>query len=154
MAIKNRYDEKTTRALSMWLKLSRAHDTIYYLLQEYLRQYDLTPKQFQILECIGHLGPMLMGDLAKKQLTTCGNITVIVNNLAALGLVKRVVNKEDKRAFYIHLTPKGEKLFKKLFKPTARYITTLASVLTDNEQESLAELAKKLGTSVEEKYKS
>lgn len=152
MAAKKRYSPKIERALSLYLKLMRAHDTLYLVSGDHIRTFGLTPMQFNIIEALGHLGPMLMGDLTRKQFTTGGNITVVVNNLVDLGLVKRVPSKEDKRAYYVHLTPKGTKLFKKVFKPQAEFIASVVSVLNDSEQEQLARLLKKLGTGVAEKF--
>jgi MarR family 2-MHQ and catechol resistance regulon transcriptional repressor len=88
---------------------------------------------------------MLIGDLTKKHLVSGGNMTVVVNNLEKEGLVKRSVNKEDHRAFYVRLTPKGKHLFDKIFIRHAEYIAKLASVLDESEQVELGRLLKKLG---------
>ncbi|MFH0879598.1 MAG: flagellar hook capping FlgD N-terminal domain-containing protein, partial [Lentisphaerota bacterium] len=53
--------------------------------------------QFSALECLGHLGPMMIGELTRKQLVSGGNMTVVVDNLEKEGLVKRVVNAKDRR---------------------------------------------------------
>ncbi|MCX7983739.1 MAG: MarR family transcriptional regulator [Bacteroidetes bacterium] len=150
MSTKKQYPPKVQRALSLYLKLIRAHDTLYLLTGEFIRKHGLTPMQFSVMEAIAHKGPMLMGELTKTQLTTGGNITVVVNNLVELGLVKRVQSKKDQRASYVHLTSKGKKTFSKIFKPLSQYITQMASVLTEKEQEELAYLLKKLGITVAE----
>lgn len=152
MSTTKRYSPKVERALSLYLKLIRAHDTVYLLTGEFIRKHGLTPMQLNVMEAIAHKGPMLMGELSKKQLTTGGNITVVVNNLVDLGLVKRVSSKEDQRAYYVHLTPKGKKVFTKVFKPLSQYITQMMSVLSEKEQDELASLLKKLGRTVAEQY--
>ncbi len=147
-----RYGKKIDEALDLWVKLLRTHDTLYPISGEFIRAYGLTPMQFSVIECLGHLGPMLMGDLTKKQLTTGGNITVVVDNLVKLGFVKRVPSKEDGRAYYVQLTPKGKKFFNKTFKQYAKFIASLVSVLSESEQKQLSNLLKKLGTSVAKNY--
>jgi MarR family transcriptional regulator, 2-MHQ and catechol-resistance regulon repressor len=146
MKTTKQYGKKTDLALSMWVKLVRAHDTFSHLTAANIRAFGLTPAQFGVVECLGHLGPMLVGDLTKKHLVSGGNMTVVVNNLEKEGIVERSVNKEDRRAFYVRLTPKGMRLFKKIFIQHAKYIVKLASVLTDSEQADLGALLKKLGT--------
>jgi len=142
------YGKKIDLALSLWVKLARAHDTFNHLTASNLRTTGLTPAQFGVVECLGHLGTMLIGDLTKKHLVSGGNMTVIVNNLEKDGIVRRSVNKKDKRAFYVQLTPKGKRLFHTVFTPHANYILKLASVLTEAEQAELGKLLKKLGTGI------
>jgi DNA-binding MarR family transcriptional regulator len=60
------------------------------------------------------------------------------------------VNDEDHRAFYVKLTPKGKRLFEKIFSKHAQYIVKLASVLSEAEQADLGLRLKKLGTSLQE----
>jgi MarR family 2-MHQ and catechol resistance regulon transcriptional repressor len=140
------YGKKIDLALSLWVKLTRAHDTFNHLASSNIRASGLTPAQFGAIECLGHLGSMLIGDLTKKHLVSGGNMTVVVNNLKREGLVERSVSKEDRRAFIIRLTPKGKRLFEKIFLPHAEYVAELTSVLTETEQVELGILLKKLGT--------
>jgi len=142
------YGKKIDLALSLWVKLTRAHDTFNHLTASNLRTTGLTPAQFGVVECLGHLGTMLIGDLTKKHLVSGGNMTVIVNNLEKDGIVRRSVNKKDKRAFYVQLTPKGKRLFHATFTPHANFILKLASALTEAEQAELGNLLKKLGTGI------
>jgi MarR family transcriptional regulator, 2-MHQ and catechol-resistance regulon repressor len=142
------YGKKTDIALSLWVKLARAHDTFSHLAAQHIRTFGLTQAQFGAVECLGHLGPMLIGDLTKKHLVSGGNMTVVVNNLEKEGIVERTVCEDDRRACTVHLTDKGKRLFKKIFVPHAEYVVQLASGLTENEQEELGRLLKKLGTGI------
>lgn len=144
------YGRKTDLALSLWVKLARAHDTIGHLTAANIRSFGLTPAQFGVVECLGHLGPMLIGELTKKHLVSGGNMTVVVDNLEKEGLVERSVSKKDRRAFYVQLTAKGKRLFNKIFIKHAEYITRLVSVLSETEQIDLGRLLKKLGTSLKD----
>jgi MarR family transcriptional regulator, 2-MHQ and catechol-resistance regulon repressor len=150
MKTTKQYGKKTDLALSMWVKLARAHDTFNHLAAANIRSFGLTAAQFGVIECLAHLGTMLIGDLTKKHLVSGGNMTVIVNNLEKDGLVERLVNAEDHRAFYIKLTPKGKRLFEKIFLKHAQYIVKLASVLSESEQAELGFLLKKLGVNLQE----
>jgi MarR family 2-MHQ and catechol resistance regulon transcriptional repressor len=150
MKTTKQYGRKVDLALSLWVKLTRAHDTFNHLTAANIRSFGLTPAQFGVIECLGHLGSMLIGDLTKKHLVSGGNMTVVVDNLEKEGLVERTVNKEDHRAFYVKLTPKGKRLFDKIFLRHARYVVKLASTLSESEQLELGTLLKKLGTGLQE----
>jgi MarR family transcriptional regulator, 2-MHQ and catechol-resistance regulon repressor len=148
MKTTKQYGKHIDLALSLWVKLARAHDTFSHLTAANIRSFGLTSAQFGVIECLGHLGTMLIGDLTKKHLVSGGNMTVVVNNLEKEGLVERLVNEEDHRAFYVKLTPKGKRLFDKIFLHHAKYVVQLTSVLSASEQANLGLLLKKLGTNL------
>lgn len=150
MRTTRRYGKKADRALGMWVKLARAFSVFNKHTTEDIRRYGLTQAQFGIIESLGHLGFMTLGDIARKQLSSCGNTTVVVDNLERTGLVERRHCKEDRRAVYVHLTPKGKRLFDDIFHQHAQVVQRLASVLTKTEQEHLSALLKKLGLALKE----
>ena len=154
MKTTRQYGRKLDLALSMWVKLARAHDTFSKLTAQNIRTFGLTQAQFGALECLGHLGPMLMGDLTRKQLVSGGNMTVVIDNLEKEGIVERVVSEEDRRASFVQLTAKGRKLFKKIFMQHARYVGELAAMLSDEEQEELGRVLKKLGIALQERQQA
>jgi MarR family 2-MHQ and catechol resistance regulon transcriptional repressor len=145
MKTTKQYGKKIDAALSMWVKLARAHSTLAKLTDENIRSFGLTTPQFGVLECLGHLGPMTIGELCKKQLVSGGNMTVVVDNLTKDGLVERIPSKDDRRAIVVQLTAKGKKLFGDIFIRHAKFVASAASVLSDKEQSELAVLLKKLG---------
>lgn len=144
-----KYGRKVDIALGMWVKLARAASTFSKHTLEDIRSYGLTQPQFGVLESLGHLGRITLGELSRKQLSSCGNITVVVDNLEKEGLVAREHCTEDRRVVYVQLTPKGEKLFVGIFAHHAAYVTGLASVLSEDEQEQLGVLLRKLGTGLQ-----
>ncbi len=152
MKTTKKYGKKADIALGMWVKLARATSFFGKATLKDITSYGLTPPQFGVLESLGHLGPMKISGMCAKQLVSGGNLTVVIDNLERDGLVERKPSKEDRRAITIQLTNKGQKLFKEIFTTHAKYVAKLASVLTEQEQEQLAALAKKLGLGIQEKY--
>ena len=146
MKTTRQYGPKADAALTMWVKLARAFSTFNKLTADHIRSFGLTQPQFGALETLGHLGPMIIGDLCKKQLVSGGNMTVVVDNLEELGLAKRTTSREDRRVYIVGLTPKGKKLFQKIFAQHAEFVAKIGSVLSEEEQEHLGALLKKLGT--------
>ena len=111
------------------------------------RQLDstgLTLSQFAVLEALYHLGPMSLSEVAKKILTTGGNLTMVAGNLEKQGLVSRRCSEEDARVYILSLTPKGKKLIGEIFPAHAGSITDAFEALTAKEQKKLGELCRKL----------
>lgn len=144
------YGKEADRALSLWVKLARASSIFGRLSARDIERYGLTQPQFSVVEALGHLGPLTIGDLGKKMLVTGGCMTVIIDNLERDGLVERIRSAEDRRVIKVGLTTKGNELFTNIFRQHAARITELASVLTEEEQVQLSQLLKKLGFALKE----
>ncbi len=140
-----RYGKKADAALGMWVKLTRAYNTFNHLAQKDIGRYGLTEPQFAALEILGHCGPVRLCELSRKMLVSGGNITVVVDNLEKEGLVQRIDDPDDRRAYNVTLTPKGKKLFDDIFVKHAEFVVGAASVLNEKEQEQLSRLLRKLG---------
>lgn len=149
MKTTKKYGKKIDLALSLWVKLNRAYTVVQQKAAEDIRKKGLTVPQFAVLECLGHLGELSIGELTKKQLVTGGNMTLVLDNLEKEGLIKRKRLEENRRMVKVSLTEKGKQKFYKYFLPHAQFISQLLSVLSQNEQEKLANLLKKLGKSIQ-----
>jgi len=146
MQTTKRYGKKADLALSTWVKLARASATIGRITGDQIRTFELTSAQFGAIETLGHCGPMLNGELTRKQLVCAGNMTVVIDNLEKEGLVERKTDAADRRAVIVSLTARGKRLFERIFPLHATYVARLFAHLTDAEQEELSRLLKKLGT--------
>jgi MarR family transcriptional regulator, 2-MHQ and catechol-resistance regulon repressor len=143
-----KYGKKIDLALSTWVKLARAYSTFDKKSSESIKQFGLTQPQFAVIEVIGHLGPLNIGEICDKMLVTGGNMTLVLDNIEKLGYIERVPGKEDRRAISIQLTPSGQTLFEEIFIKHAEKITQFMSVLNPAEQKNLSVLLKKLGTNL------
>lgn len=148
MKTTKKYGKKIDLALSTWVKLARAYSSFDKKSSESIKTFGLTQPQFAVIEVIGHLGPLKVGEICNKMLVTGGNMTLVLDNIEKLGYIERVPSKEDRRSIHIRLTSSGEKLFDDVFIKHAEKISQHMSVLTAAEQKTLGDLLKKLGTSV------
>ena len=146
-----KYGKKIDLALSTWVKLARAYSSFDKKSSESIKEFGLTQPQFAVVEVIGHLGPLKIGELCEKMLVTGGNMTLVLDNIEKLGYIERVPSREDRRAINIQLTPAGQKLFEEVFVKHAENITQFMSVLNTTEQKNLGDLLKKLGTALKKK---
>lgn len=140
-----RGEAQIARALTAYVKLSRAADAVHNQVNAHLHGYDLTTSQFGVLEAIYHLGPLQIGELGAKILKSSGNMTLVIDNLIKRGLVYRERLPDDRRCIEIHLTKKGEGLVAEIWERHAQGIAEAFAVLSPAEQEQLAALCRKLG---------
>lgn len=144
------YGPVTDLALNTWVKLARAYSTIDKKSVENIRGFKLTQPQFSVIEALGHLGQMKVGELCNKMLVSGGNMTLVLDNLEKNKLIERIHSKEDRRAIIIKLTKNGKNLFDEIFSEHAKFITELICVLPAEEQKQLGNLLKKLGTGIQQ----
>jgi MarR family transcriptional regulator, 2-MHQ and catechol-resistance regulon repressor len=141
--------KETERALSAYINLIRASDSIVSKASAQLEESGITLGQFAVLEALHHLGPMCQHTLAEKLLRSGGNVTLVVDNLERRGWVRRERQTDDRRTVQIRMTPQGARLIAKVFPEHAAAITKIMNELTENEQEELRRLAGKLGHGAE-----
>ncbi|MBE0451547.1 MAG: MarR family transcriptional regulator [Clostridia bacterium] len=144
MKIKTSYGEENDINLKLVIALSRTHLSFGRGLQIFLNEYGLTLAQFGVLEALYHLGEMRICELIDKTLSTSGNMTVVIRNLEKEGLIERKTNPDDKRAFNIALTAKGEDKIKVAFESHLVLIDRFFSNLDGEEKLALQKLLKKV----------
>jgi len=123
----------------------RAAESVTSRVHRVLAEPKLTISQFGVLEVLYHKGPLCQRDIAFKILKSTGNITLVIDNLEKLGLVRRVRDNVDRRYLTVHLTETGTDLIARVFADVKTEIIKEMSSLDENEQELLGILCKKLG---------
>lgn len=134
------------RALGAYVKLARAANTAMAYARVGLEEAGLSLGQFAVLEALYHVGQLNLGDLARRVLTSSGNLTLVVDNLEKRGLVKRRQQGRDKRFVRATITPAGRRLIARIFPGHVRRITEVMERLAPADQDQLGALCRKLGT--------
>lgn len=137
--------EQQMLALDTYIKLTRASDSIHARLNSAVSMQSLTISQFGVLEALMHLGPLCQNELGSKILKSNSNMTTVIDNLEKRGLVKRERSLSDRRMIEIYLTEEGRELIESLFPHHVAAIQEQFGVLTQQEQEQLGSLLRKLG---------
>ena len=133
------------RTLDTFIKLTRCTNSLFARLADRNTLGDITPSQFAVLEALYHLGSLTQGEVSQKVLKSGSNITTVIDNLERLGLVRRARDASDRRVIHIHLTAAGTARLEAVFPGHVAALVDEFSVLSASEQETLAELCKKLG---------
>ncbi len=141
-----RRDPAALLALGSFVKLRRAVNSLSARLNPPLaKTHGLTESQFGVLEALLHLGPMPQARLCEKLLVSGSNLTTVIDNLERSGLVRRDTNPDDRRAYLVRLSDKGQELIARAFPEHAARVRGLLGALTQAEQRELSRLCRKLG---------
>ena len=133
-------------ALRIWLRLLTCTQLIERQVRSRLReQFASTLPRFDLMAQLErHRDGLKMNELSRLLMVTGGNITAIVDQLEAEGLVERLDHAEDRRAFRIRLTRAGERAFADMARAHEGWVVELLSGLSRKEHEELLKLLAKL----------
>jgi DNA-binding MarR family transcriptional regulator len=103
-------------SLRLWLRLLSCSTLIENHVRQRLQgEFATTLPRFDLMAQLERCPEGLkMGELSKRLMVTGGNVTGITDLLEKEGLVARVIDSSDRRAFRVKLTPSGQRLFKKM----------------------------------------
>jgi MarR family 2-MHQ and catechol resistance regulon transcriptional repressor len=96
-------------------ELVRTYQAFSAYSEALVRQFDLTPAQFDVIATLGNTQGMSTGEIGEKTLITKGTLTGVIDRLEKKHLVQREVPPDDRRSVIVKLTPDGEALFEKVF---------------------------------------
>lgn len=139
-------DPDTETAVRSYVKLLRAAHAVMARVEPRLAACGVTPTQLGVLEALLHKGPLTQRELGQKVLTSPGNMTDVLDKLAARGLVRRLRDGCDRRLVRVELTPCGTAMIQGLFPCHAADIARAMAGLDAGEQRALGELLRRLGT--------
>ena len=148
MSTKHKGTEEEKLALDLTIKLARASQALNNRVMCEVVASGVSPSQFGVLDALYHLGPLTLGDVAKKHLKSPNNITSVVDTMERSGLVERRRCDKDRRVIYVDITAKGREAFLSLWPGHVKRLVKAVGALSAREQKELAELCKKLGASL------
>ena len=130
------------RALRIWLRLLTCTQLIERQVRSRLRsQFDTTLPRFDLkAQLERHREGLKMNELSRLLMVTGGNVTAIVDQLEKEGLVERLDEPADRRAFRIRLTRSGEKAFADMARAHEEWVVDLLAGLSRRDQDELLRL--------------
>lgn len=123
-----------------WLRLYRVFQKIDRAQTIHLRSWGLNVAQFDVLARVGAQRGMTQQELADSLLVTKGNVSLLLNRMEQLGLLRRC---QEKRSNILVLTPKGQELHDRVVPAHEDLIASLMTGLAPGE---IAELQRLLHT--------
>ena len=134
------------RALRIWLRLLTCTQLIERRVRSGLREeFGTTLPRFDLMAQLErHREGLKMNELSRLLMVTGGNVTAIVDQLEKEGLVERLDEPDDRRAFRIRLTRSGEKGFAEMARAQEQWIVQLLGGLSRRVQDELLRLLAKV----------
>lgn len=130
--------KKNTIETLIWLRMMRFANQSNQLSNEFLKRFDLTTAQFDVLVQIYIYQPLTQSELAKKVTVTQGGMSRM---LARLEKEDYIIRTQEWKTKTIHLTEKAERLVERALPAQIDFQSSFfKDVLTKDEIQTLYEL--------------
>jgi DNA-binding MarR family transcriptional regulator len=126
--------------------LGRAHDTHRRQVADALAPLGLQPKWFGALVVLAADGPMTQRELGDRQGVDRTTTVAVVDGLEDAGLVARVRNDRDRRAYALAITAAGRRRMRRAEAVIATAEDAFLADLTARERATLLSLLRRLPT--------
>lgn len=127
------------------LSVVRTSDQLQIRFARLLREYGLTPSQYNVLRILrGEGQPLPILEIASRTITVVPGITGLIDRLEQAGFVKRARCEKDRRVIYVALADHGAKALAALDEPLAGLHHQLLGHLSQAELKELIRLLEKV----------
>ena len=132
------------------------YSLLYRQMEDYFKDYELTPVKFNTLLLLKHLGGkagLSQNEICHHLIVSPSNITRLIDRLIMDGFVERNLSKEDRRVKLIKISLQGSAILEKLFHGYGEMIQQSVYVLERAEVEQLSALLLKWFSKLETKQR-
>jgi DNA-binding MarR family transcriptional regulator len=146
LAYSKRYRNVDPTAVEAFLNLLRVASDVLGATEDYFIRHGTSQGRFTVL-CLLNRNPevpLCPADLAQRAGVTRATMTGLLQGLEAEGLLKRTSSTDDKRMFYVELTPKARRYLDSVLPDWFRRVGDLMGGLTDKERVTMLKLLEKV----------
>lgn len=122
-----------------WVRILAVHKRALAAIRDDL-EHEMTLPRFDLLANLARGDGQTLASLSRSMLVTAGNLTGLVDRAARDGMVERRADPEDRRAWRVHITPKGQRAFREMERRHAARVAKLFSALSQTEITTLIRL--------------
>jgi DNA-binding MarR family transcriptional regulator len=136
-------DMDERQSVRVWLHLMKCAHAVETLVAGRLRRsYGQSFSRFDVLSQLFRFEDrwLAVGELAGLLMASGGNITALLDRMAAEDLVERRASPSDRRSFQVRMTAAGRALFLAMNRDHARWIDAALGDLPEAEKERLIDL--------------
>lgn len=90
--------------------LTTAQHAVFQRMSDRLAEYDITPGQYGILNCLWSRNSVNPKEIAKTLCLETSTISGVMDRMQKKGIIDRLVSKEDRRCVEVTITEKGKAL--------------------------------------------
>jgi DNA-binding MarR family transcriptional regulator len=127
--------------LRLWRQLYQTYTLLKQCEDRIIEEHGLTTEQYAILVSISYLGePARITDIARWLERSTNSISMIVDRMVKVGLVKRTRSKADRRVVYVAFSSKGENALKPSTRAMFGTVRRHMSALSQKDKSTLFSL--------------
>jgi Transcriptional regulators len=154
--LENLIDSNFTEISSIKLvsMLDKTADLIQQIFDKFYKEFKLSKTQFSALYRIylaGEVG-ITLSILGDQMSVTKANITSLVDRMVARGLIKRIVNENDRRSIKAVITSEGREILENVLPNNQVFSSEILNCLTKQEKKDFYELLSKVHKELTEVY--
>ena len=130
-------------SLSLWLQLMKCTKEIEAGVGGRLRKvHNQSLARFDVLSQLHRFGGdwVAVGEVAGRVMASSGNITALVDRMAAEDLIVRRASPDDRRSHQLRMTDKGAALFAEMTGDHAGWVDAALNGIADRDKERLIAL--------------
>jgi len=131
-------------SLHLGFVLNRAAQELRETFEKALEPLAIKPRHYGVLSIIAEAGPLPQHIIGEKLNCDRNTMVSIVDDLEKLGLARRDVHPEDRRAYAVCLTPSGRRMLEKAQGVAGTVESDFLAPLTAKQQRQLHQLLKLL----------
>lgn len=134
--------------------IGKTEDLIQQIFDKFYKKYKLSKTQFAALYRIYLAGEegITLSILGDQMSVTRANITSLVDRMVARGLIKRIINENDRRSIKAVITRQGIEILENVLPNNQAFSSEILNCLTIKEKEHLYELLLKVQQELNETY--
>lgn len=106
---------------TVW-ELARCYQAFEAYSAPNIREFGLTPAQFDVIATLGNTAGMTPKELSERTLITKGTLTGVLDRLELKRMIRRAPSPRDGRSQIVELTKKGQAMFDKVFPAHIKYL--------------------------------
>lgn len=131
--------ESAIEGYKLFFLLRQTAEAIHKLRENELRKFDITPQQALALVCIYSLGNTATpAELSRWLYREPNSITILLNRMQKLGLIKKRADSKRKNVIRLSLTNKGYEAYKQSIEFQTFY--TIINILPERKRKQLYSL--------------
>ncbi len=128
-----------------WIAVAKVHHLVCKAMTDEFATLDLKLPHYDILATVARFHGMSQQDLANRLLVGRSNLSMLLPELEARGLVTRGPDPVDRRVRRVDLTPEGKALTMKAVEMHVRIIERMMSVCSEEECDFIGDHMRRMG---------
>ena len=129
-----------------FLSLQRTADVITRQYEHFLKQWDVSGTQYNVLRILRGAGPEghRCGEIGDRMITHDPDITRLLDRMEKQGWIERARDTKDRRVVLTRITKRGLELLKQIDKPLEEFTQSISEHIPEKHLRELTELLNEL----------